>query len=81
MHVILWRASSIFLGRLIGKSVFGVYRVANGIIPASEGGISTFNLLERPKMKRLAIALILTAAIAAPEYSDNSFRLPRQPPH
>jgi Pentapeptide repeats (8 copies) len=45
---------------------------ARGINPASKLGISTPNTLERPKMKRLAIALILTTAVAAPAFAQNA---------
>ena len=49
--------------------------IVSGINPASELGTSTPNLLERPKMKRLAIAIIMTAAIAAPAFAQNASQI------
>jgi uncharacterized protein YjbI with pentapeptide repeats len=57
---------------LASKLRFAKAIIARGINPASEVGISTPNLLERPKMKRLAIALILTTAFAAPAFAQNA---------
>jgi uncharacterized protein YjbI with pentapeptide repeats len=36
---------------------------------------STPNLLERPKMKRLAIALLISAAVAAPAFAQNASQI------
>jgi uncharacterized protein YjbI with pentapeptide repeats len=49
--------------------------LACGINPASGGGKSTPNLLERPKMKRIAIALLMSAAIAAPAFAQNASQI------
>jgi uncharacterized protein YjbI with pentapeptide repeats len=52
----------------------GSYK-SSGTDPASTMGILTPNLLERPKMKRLAIALILTTAIAVPTFAQNASQI------
>jgi uncharacterized protein YjbI with pentapeptide repeats len=48
---------------------------ARGINPARRSGKSTPILLERPKMKRIAIALLLSAAVAAPAFAQNASQI------
>jgi uncharacterized protein YjbI with pentapeptide repeats len=46
--------------------------MARGTIPATMVGKLNSNSLERPKMKRLAIAILLSTAIAAPAFAQNA---------
>ena len=52
--------------------VYGHLALVYGIICARHRHISTSNLLERPKMTRLAIALVLTTMIAVPAMAQNA---------
>jgi uncharacterized protein YjbI with pentapeptide repeats len=49
--------------------------LACGMYPARRLRNSTPNLLERPKMKRIAIALLISAAIAAPAFAQNASQI------